>query len=143
MLMGFCSWYFFDAISASTHIENLLLICPAILLALVLFFVIVIQEINIRPSDSSSVEADKPLSNSGVRRPEVRIVLFMALLGTYVITMPMIGFDRATFLFISLGLALQGEFRLKLLIGYSLVFAALITFAFKIMLSVPVPTLVR
>lgn len=138
-LMAFCAWYFFDARAVSNRLDNLLLIAPMSLAAVVLYAVILSQEIKLGRVQTADTEPST--FQLDWLRNNWRIPVFMALLGIYVFTMRILGFDLATFLFMLLSLVLQGERRWPMLVGYSLIFAVVVTWFFKTMLTVSVPTL--
>ena len=65
----------------------------------------------------------------------------MGLFSAYVLTLNWLGFDVGTALFVGAFLWLQGERRLRWLVGYSLAFALVLTLFFSRMLPYPMPTL--
>ncbi|MBI3936047.1 MAG: tripartite tricarboxylate transporter TctB family protein [Betaproteobacteria bacterium] len=145
-IAAFCAWYWLDARAASTSTQNLLLIQPAALLALFLCAVIATRLVNVErvadeaKSGEESAGAAAPweaLRHSGA----LRGVLFAALLGAYVAAVLFAGFDLATFVFLAAGMFLLGERRPLVLVGFAALFAAALSYSFKNMLSVPVPTI--
>ena len=136
-IVGFCVWYFRDAYAASNTLENLLLIEPAVIASVILYFIILRSVISIVPDPDVVVASRQPLS------PVVRIRIFggMALLIAYVALMGVIGFDVATVLYVGATLALLGERRPVLLLVLPIVFGGLVVYAFRQMVTVPVPTL--
>lgn len=138
-LVGFCAWYFFDAYTASNTLENLLLIEPAVIAVVILYFIILRSVIQV-VSDPASVAAPRVLLSCVVL---VRIFGGMALLIAYVALMRMIGFDVATVLYVGATLALLGERRPVMLIVLPLVFGLLVVYAFRQMVTVPVPTVLE
>jgi len=138
-VVGFCAWYFLDAYAASNTLENLLLIEPAVIAAVILYFVILRSIIQVVPNEDAVAATRAPLS------PLVRVRIFggMALLIAYVALMGVIGFDVATVLYVAATLALLGERRPVMLIVLPLVFGLLVAYAFRQMVTVPVPTLLE
>ncbi len=138
-LVGFCAWYFVDAHIASNTLENLLLIEPAVIAAVILYLVILRDVIRVVPNPDVAAVLRAPLS------PLVRVRIFggMALLIAYVALMGVIGFDVATVLYVAATLALLGERRPVMLIILPLVFGAVVVYAFRQMVTVPVPTLLE
>ena len=135
-IAAFCLWFWFDARSASSDVQNLLVIQPAAILALALCAVIAFGAVRAEP------DAAGPESGTAARPGrEWRGVLVAVLLGLYVLALVPVGFDVATFVFLAAGMYLLGERRPVFLVGYSAVFAAAMSYGFKVMLSVPVPTL--
>ncbi len=140
-IASFCLWYLNDARSSSPRADNLLLILPASLLAIVLFVIIVVKEIKlvrIAPDVDSVVETT---GRGPAIASNLHVPAFMGIMGMYVLSMPYIGFDVATFLFMASSLLIQGERRWPVIVGFSLVFAVLVTWSFKMILSAPVPTM--
>lgn len=68
-------------------------------------------------------------------------VLFMGLLALYVATIPIIGFDLGSLLFLCLALYLQGERRWWVIVGFGVVVSATIVLLFIELLGVRLPTL--
>lgn len=137
-IVGFCTWYFLDAYAASNTVENLLLIEPAAIAALILYVLILRSVIQLSPEPSVVAAVPRPPLSGIVR---VRIFGGMALLIAYVALMGIIGFDVATVLYVAATLALLGERRPLMLTLLPLLFAAVVVFAFRRMVTVPVPTL--
>lgn len=136
-LVGFCAWYFLDAYTASDTLENLLLIEPAVIAAVILYFVILRDVIRVVPESGAVTTGRQPLS------PLVLTRIFggMGLLIAYVALMGVIGFDVATVLYVAATLALLGERRPVMLVVLPLVFGLLVVYGFRQMVTVPVPTL--
>jgi hypothetical protein len=138
-IVGFCAWYLFDARSASTNVQNLLLVEPAAILVFVLYIVILRDAVTVERLGASlpSVSQREKLA------PRFRRRIFgaMALLGLYVLTMAEIGFDIATFLYVLATLCLLGERRISVLLLVPLLFSAIVIYAFGTLLSLPVPLL--
>jgi hypothetical protein len=143
VITGYCLWYLVDTRAASTSVQNLLLIQPAVVLALLLFVAILPTVVSIeRVPDSEAPAAAPRPGGKRLGRDGLRILGLIVLLGVYVIVMTDLGFDVATFLFVSGSLLLQGERRPSMVIVLPLAFTALTVYGFKVMLSIPVPTLV-
>ncbi|MDR5905757.1 tripartite tricarboxylate transporter TctB family protein [Franzmannia qiaohouensis] len=68
-------------------------------------------------------------------------LLFMGLLALYVVTIPIIGFDLGSLLFLCLALYLQGERRWWVIVGFGVVVSATIVLLFIELLGVRLPTL--
>lgn len=122
--------YCYDAISASTHIYNLIMVLP--LTVIVLGLCIAQFVVTIRSGQTEAEPAES-----------VREVLPVMLLFTaYVVSLNWLGFDIGTVLFTAAFLWMQGERRWPWLIGYSVAFAFVLTYFFQQMLPYPMPTLV-
>ncbi|MFN3986714.1 MAG: tripartite tricarboxylate transporter TctB family protein [Rhodocyclaceae bacterium] len=70
----------------------------------------------------------------------VRDILPIVLLfGTYVLTLPWLGFDLGTVLFVAIFLRMKGEKNIWLTLGYSLGFGFATALFFALMLPYPMP----
>ena len=138
-LVGFCVWYFVDAYTASDTLENLLLIEPAVIGVVILYFIILRSVIQVVPDAGVATVPRAALS----RLVGVRIFGGMALLIAYVAVMGVIGFDVATVLYVAATLALLGERRPAMLVVLPLLFGGVVVYAFRQMVTVPVPTLLE
>lgn len=65
-----------------------------------------------------------------------------ALLGVYVLVMPLVGFDVATVVYVAVSMVLQGARDWRIILAFSLAAGLLPVWAIEEMLSIPVPTLV-
>ena len=128
-LLAITLWYLWDAVQASTQILNLILIAPVAVIITLLCAVEFIQQLRGRGREDPKLE------------PVTAIVPVVSLFVFYVITLPWLGFDVGTFLFVSLFLWLHGERRLAWVLGYSFCFASLIALFFSQMLPYPMPML--
>ncbi|MDB2480836.1 tripartite tricarboxylate transporter TctB family protein [Porticoccaceae bacterium] len=122
-------WYFWDAYTTSNEVLNLILILPVTLVVLVFCAVEFFSQISHR--DSEQPELDSAST----------IVPVVTLFSSYVITLPWLGFDVGTFLFISLFLWFHGERRWQWVLGYGLCASTLISLFFSAMLPYPMPML--
>lgn len=130
VLAGASSFYCYDAVSASTHIYNLILVLPLTVLVLGLCIAQLVTAVR-----SGEPEADRAESLG-----EVWPVMLLFTL--YVLSLNWLGFDVGTCLFTGLFLFVQGERRWPWLVAYSVAFAVVVTFFFQQMLPYPMPTLV-
>jgi|SRR6516162_3200710 hypothetical protein len=135
---GWAVWYCWDAWHANAAVENLILILPVSLIAIVLYVFVIagsIKRANIPPEGSS---LHQPVS----RKTGVRIAGSMALLGAFVLTGPLIGFDVASFLYMLLTMAFLGERRILVLVIVPLMFSVIVIYSFGTLLSTPLPVLI-
>lgn len=147
---SWCVWYLFDARASSTNLQNLLLIEPTVIVAVLLVLVIVKSTIHLDTADASLTaiqasavnDSSTPLSPAEDRREVLRVFGFMALLAVYLCLIPYLGLDIATFLFVAACLLGQGERRPHFLVGIPLVFTFTMVYGFKALLPIPIPTLV-
>lgn len=138
-LFAFGCIYFADAYRSSNNIQNLLLVAPAAALAAVLFVVIVVREVRLEPLTDAAPTPRRGWTRS--RAEVLRTPALMAAVGVYLAGISYVGFDISTFLFIGGALAIQGERRPLLLVGYSAVFAVLVVLGMKALLPFPMPNL--
>ena len=138
-VVSFCVWYFFDAYTASNTLENLLLIEPAVIAVVILYCIILRSVIRIVPDAAPALTPRAPLS----MLVGIRIFGGMSLLIAYVALMGVIGFDVATVLYVGATLALLGERRPAMLVVLPLLYGGVVVYAFRQMVTVPVPTLLE
>ncbi len=144
-------WYLMDTLGASQRVENILFVGPLAVAAIALSLYILIRlvvDISNRPPLGGPEPVDPVGSGEDVAAsPLTNFVLrwraaFVALLFTlYVLSLNTIGFDVGTFLFVMGCLIVQGERNPLVFVGYPLVFAALVTYAFRLLVPYPFTTL--
>ena len=135
LIGGWAAWYGRDAWKAAADVENLILILPATIAAVILYLVVAAG--CFRVVGDSEPEARASLGN-GVG---LKVAGAMALLAGLVTAGPLIGFDVACFAYILAMLALLGERRIPVLVLVPAVFCALVIYGFKILLATPLPLL--
>jgi hypothetical protein len=121
-------FYCYDAVTASTHIYNLIMVVPLTVIVVVLC---VVQFISRLRGSSPPPPAEKVTD----------VLPAMILFSAYVLSLNWLGFDVGTALFVAGFLWMQGERRPGWLLGYSLSFALVLTTFFAKMLPYPMPTL--
>lgn len=129
VLAGISALYCYDAVRASTHIYNLILVLPLTVLVLGLCIARFVTALR-----SEEPEADGA-DSLGDAWP------VMLLFTLYVLSLNWLGFDVGTSLFTGIFLYVHGERRWPWLIAYSVAFAFVVTFFFQQMLPYPMPTL--
>ena len=121
--------YGIDAVEASTEVLNLIMILPLTVAVLILcaiqFFATLARG------------TDDPAP----REPLRHVLPVMLLFAAYVLSLPWLGFDVGTCVFLCAFLWMNGERRLPWLLGYSVGFAGLTAFFFAKMLPYPMPML--
>lgn len=128
LLALFVGWYAFDAYSASSQPENLILIIPIASIALVLCLLELARQTKQRGTENEK------------KAESVKDVLpVIGLFSAYVLSLETLGFDVATMLFVGAFLWVQKERRMVWLIGYSVVFGLLMSTFFAQMLPYPMP----
>ena len=135
-------WYFADAYAASATVANLILIAPATALALGLCALILVSQIRATlagaPSEAPSTDGPKAAWGFARYRP----MAFIGVFGLYILGLVTIGYDVASWLFIAATMALNGERRLWMIVGYSVGFGTLAVWLFGLIIPYPMPTLV-
>jgi len=129
LLAGIASLYCFDAARASTHIYNLIMVLP---LSIAIFILCTVQFVAVLRSES--IEAEEAREPTGA----LPVIVLFSL---YVLSLNWLGFDVGTAMFVGVFLWVHGERRWPWLIGYSVVFAFVLTFFFSQMLPYPMPML--
>jgi hypothetical protein len=134
LIAAFVTFYCIDAVRASTHILNLILILP---LSIGVFVMCLAQMVlSIRKGG----RRDEDAVRDGNRIADVLPVA--GLFAIYVLSLPWLGFDVGTFVFLAVFLRLHGERRLPWLLGYAIAFAFVTSVFFSQMLPYPMPMLV-
>lgn len=155
-IAGSVIWYFFDAYTASSNIQNIILIAPASLGAIALCLIVLYQIFRAaykkksEPTQKIPSSRQKVSAGNGSSRNQAkgilkqisryRILAYIITFGFYVGSLEVIGFDISTYLFIGIVMALQGERRIWILVGYSLVFGTLAVWLFGLMIPYPMFT---
>jgi hypothetical protein len=124
--------YLLDARATSLKVNNLLLVQPGSILALILVALVVPQCFKRIPL-SEAEERKENLSDLG------KVGALAAAFGAFVTTLEVVGFDVATFLFMVVGLFVCGERRWWLILVFSAVFTALLIYGYGAMIPFPFP----
>jgi hypothetical protein len=144
-LAGYIGWYLFDTISVSTKVNNLLLVAPTAVLALLLALFVVRQcfhRADRLPVEEAPEQYD-PLAPKlpTERRQVIRMLTLGGALGAFVISLAFIGFDVAILLFTAASMAICGERRPLHLAAFSVIVTLVTVWGFKALMSYPMPTL--
>lgn len=165
VLVAFVIVYCADAVRASTDVLNLILVLPVSVVVLVLCAVqFVLSAAAPRETGGRDRDAAEPPANesrpapevagavpgtSGAplrTRPEARGEIGVAaelygagLFAVYVLTLPWLGFDLGTALFLAVFLRMRGERRWTWLAAYSIAFALALSFTFSRLLPYEMP----
>lgn len=144
MIAVICAAYLRDTLATSTHVNNILFVLPASIIALLLCAAIVPQAVRKVTVDkvlepAHKAEEDAP---SDTWRDLGWIALLVISFGLFVYSVERIGFDVASWLFITLGLFICGERRVLALILYPPVAAVLIVLGFRALIPYPMLTLI-
>lgn len=132
VIAGVVIAYLLDARATSLRINNLLMVQPTAILALVLALV-VLPQCFVRGRPTKEPES---LGDLG------RVGALAACFGALALGMERVGFDVATFLFMVAGLWLCGERRWWVMLLFSGVFTALLIWAYGALIPFPFPLMV-
>lgn len=125
--------YLFDARAVSTRITNLLLVQPLAIICVVLAG-IVLRGV-LAPKDT---EAEAPVQTE-TRMDLARCLALIGALGFLAFTLEVIGFDVATFLFMVFSMAVCGERRWAVNLGFSAIFTVLLIYGYGTITPFPFP----
>jgi hypothetical protein len=135
--------YLADAWAASGSLRNLVLLVPVSALSLVLCTLVVIEIARGRGrAREAAVREEDVASEAGSLIERYKPALLMALFGLYILTLPWLGFDVGSAVFVAAALVLDGERRMWLIAPVSIIFALAATLLFHWLLPYPMPTLV-
>ncbi len=150
LIAGATLWYILDARAVSTDTNNLLLIQPLSIATLILCAVIVPQ--CFRYADDARSD-DEPVTTTEVKasalmQPKlptekvevVKMLAFAALLGVFVFSLQVVGFDVAMFVFCVIGMAICGERRPLPLIVFPLIVTLVVIYGFRALMPYPMIT---
>ncbi|QEW07357.1 tripartite tricarboxylate transporter TctB family protein [Nitrincola iocasae] len=127
-LAGFTLWYLSDAIRVSFTTPNLLLILPVAVAVLILCVAELV--ISLWRGDLFEPVDDDPIKE---------ILPIIVLFAVYVLTLPWLGFDLGSILFVAIFLRMKNERNWFWVLGYSISFGLAIALFFALMLPYPMP----
>ena len=137
-IAGWCIWFCQDAWRAQRDVENLIMILPASVLAVILYVFVAAGCVRIVGGPGhDEASPRKPLSPGMAGK----IAGTMALLSAYVIAAPLIGFDVVSFAYILAMLWFLGERRILVLLLVPALFCAIAIYCFDTILATPLPLL--
>lgn len=150
LIAGATAWYLLDARAVSLKLNNLLLIQPLSIAALILCAVIVPQcfhfadeaEVGKEIRTGENIDAADLMQPKlpTERREVIKMLSMGALLGLFVFSLPVLGFDAAIFLFCAIGMMICGERRPVPLILFPAAITVLMVYGFKALMPYPMPT---
>lgn len=123
--------YLYDARATSLKLNNLLLLEPAAILALVLAAIVL-------PQCFRRAHAD-PQPSTESWRELGKVAAMTAAFGAFALSLETVGFDVATFLFVALGVYICGERRLWVIAVFSAVFTAVVVYGYQTLVPYPFP----
>ncbi|HMA16452.1 MAG TPA: tripartite tricarboxylate transporter TctB family protein [Kiloniellaceae bacterium] len=130
--------YLLDTRATSLRINNLLLVQPTSIIALILAALVLPQ--CFRRKDAAEGDADPAKRESW--RDLGKIAALAAAFGAFTVSLETLGFDAATFIFLALGTYICGERRLWVIALFSGVFTAAIVYGYQVLVPYPFPLLV-
>jgi hypothetical protein len=142
LLLAFIVWYLWTAATASLTFSNLILIGPVGAVAAALLLYIASVEIFGRTAVASSFQTASAASAAHGRFRSgslATIAALMGLFGGFVVAIPYVGFDVATFLFVGATLWLLGERNIVALLSLALGIAVALSVAALTLLTFPMP----
>lgn len=128
--------YLFDARGVSLNTNNLLLVQPAAVIAVVLALLVLPQVVVRRARDEDTAKRWEE------RFKVLRVGALAAVFGVFVVFMERVGFDVATFAFTAIGLVICGERRIWLVIPFSAIFTVAVIYGYQLLVPYPFPLLV-
>lgn len=141
---GYVTWYLTNTMSVSTHVNNILLVAPVSVFALLMLVCIVPQCIQRTDMAEEKAEPEQydPLAPKlpTERRQVARMLMLGGALGVFVFSLAFIGFDVAIFLFALAAMAICGERRPHHLIPFAAVISVVLVYGFKALMPYPMPT---
>ena len=122
--------YLIDARAVSTRINNLLLVQPAAILALILAACVLPQCFR-RVAPEADTGPRESLTDLG------KVAALAAAFGAFAVGLEIVGFDVATFLFTAAGLFICGERRWLVNIAFSAIFTVLLIYGYGSIIPFP------
>jgi hypothetical protein len=138
LICGVVIAYLLDARATSLRTNNLLLIQPAAILALVLAAIVLPQCFRRREHEAVT---GTPASKDSWRDLG-KVAALAAAFGAFALSLETVGFDVATFAFVALGIYICGERKLWLIALFSAVFTVGIVYGYQMLVPYPFPLLV-
>ena len=144
VMLSFLVWYLWTATAASPTFSNLILIAPVGAIAGVLLIYVAATEVfghrAVAPASGAPVETAAEPAPSRLRASSLAtIMLLMLLVALFVVGIPYIGFDLATFFFVIATLWLLGERRVIFSLSLALGIAVALSVAALTLLTFPMP----
>jgi hypothetical protein len=144
LIAAFVLWYWFDARSVSLSVNNLLLVQPLAIFALLMYLLIVPQCFRRadRVEEPEAPAVDDPLAPAlPTERKELgRVALLGVALGLLVLSLNLLGFDIAIWLFALATMAICGERRPVPLAVYPLAVTLVTVYGFRALMPYPMAT---
>ena len=140
LICGVVIAYLLDARGVSLKMNNLALVEPASIIALILAAVVLPQCFKRRPepgAEGQDESAEAAPKESW--RDLAKVAALAAAFGAFTLSMESVGFDVATFVFVALGLWICGERRLWVIALFSVVFTTVVVLGYQTLVPYPFP----
>ena len=139
LICGIVGAYLYDARSTSLKLNNLLLVEPAAILALILAALVLPQCFR-REQRQTGEEADADSAKPRESWRELgKVGALTAAFGAFALSLETVGFDVATFVFVALGLYICGERKVWVIGLFSAVFTTAIVYGYQTLVPYPFP----
>lgn len=129
--------YLLDARATSLKVNNLALVQPASIIALILAALVLPQCFKRRASGTE--DEDALLAPKDSWRDLGKVAALAASFGAFTMLMETVGFDVATFVFVALGIYICGERKLWVIALFSAIFTAVIVLGYQLLVPYPFP----
>jgi putative tricarboxylic transport membrane protein len=144
LLLAFIVWYLWTAAAASLTFSNLILIGPVGAVAAgLLLYIAAVEIFGRKPAASAALVQTEGSSSTAHGRFRsgslTTIAALMGLFGGFVVAIPYVGFDVATFLFVGATMWLLGERNIAVLLSLALGIAVALSVAALTLLTFPMP----
>jgi hypothetical protein len=139
LICGVVIAYLLDARATSLKANNLLLVEPAAIVALILAAMVLPQCFRRKQIEEADGEAAAPKESW---LDLGKVAALAAAFGAFAISLETVGFDVATFVFTALGIYICGERRVWLIALFSAAFTAAIVYGYQLLVPYPFPLLV-
>lgn len=136
VIAGLVLFYLLDARRVSSSVNNLILVQPAAIIALILVLVVLPQCFR-RPEETDAEGTLPPKRETGTELAKIGVLTgaFVAL----AFLMDRIGFDIATFVFLVVAIYICGERNWFANLGFSAVFTMVLIFGYGAIIPFPFP----
>jgi hypothetical protein len=135
-IAGWAAWFCRDAWLAQADVENMIMILPAAVLAVILYGFVAAECFHVIRRQAAPLPPQRKALAPGVR---AKVVGTMVLLGAYAVGAPLIGFDVTSFAVLAAMLLLLGERRVLVVVGVPALFSAVTIYCFGTLLATPLP----
>lgn len=137
-LLIFIAWYSWDNYTAASSLENNIFVLPIAVVAMLLCLVEGIKSfITVKKSQTETNKDEK--SDNSEKSDTLAVLKVLAVFSVYVLTLPYLGFDLGTIIFVAVFLYTNKEKSIGLILSYSIVYGLILAWFFSFMLPYPIP----